>query len=834
MRLDLKGKLLLVVLPGLILVSTVGIFWVEGSAENAFGSLFNSFWWTIVTFTTVGYGDMAPTTVSGRLFGVLILATGVTLNAIIISLVSNLFFEFQSGRERGLSSFKWKDHTLIGSDSPAFMQSVLEQLPPSSLEQGQVVLIYPKDEHPLLSSARFKGLDWVSGIAYQTDVLQRASVASAKGAFIAYEDDSYTLMSVMQMETLSNGRVNTVAQYHGGDFRIHLGNVGCDYALNTNDLYIPMMLGAYREQGTSTWLQELLLEEQDHATLRGEGVPAGAVGQTWLDHVCASKEQTGSMPIAVLLDDHVQVNPPADLVLTPEMQVFRVQPSANSLGQEISDARPFSGSAELMPTGHLIICSDRAVFIQRLLQEMTAAALTDQVVVISETENVCAVFPELNIEWISLPSTSEQAFRQARAQEGRVAFIDNQHDGNTLVAVLRMEQVTNGDIFSIASYREADFDQQLTRAGCDFCIHAESLVAPMLVQAVEQVPLATTLEQIISFDPASESLFVRELRADWSSKSWLETIKTIKEKTDQLPVGLIRTMEDEPHLLTNPRADVTVEAGDKLLFLARPQVAEASEFYGSGAGVPSVILEEMEGETEEPQLSAEEWFRLGAGKMKDPEENSQREAFRAFQRAALLGHPKAQYNLGVMNFHGKSVPKNRDEAYYWLREAATNGHPQAKKTIQSFRVLQKEMESSEEQRPLNPELLGRLSDLQRFWYMQAVVKMVMADGRIDLYERIYLHNTVRVLKDSKQIQALEEMIVFGPKGELPELAGLEEELQRMMLRELAEIAVVEQELSPEEVDFLGQVAQKIGAESTMLNQAVDYAKQRLQQFRSRR
>ena len=43
---------------------------IESENPQGFNNVGNSLWWTIVTMTTVGYGDMAPTTPLGRLLAV--------------------------------------------------------------------------------------------------------------------------------------------------------------------------------------------------------------------------------------------------------------------------------------------------------------------------------------------------------------------------------------------------------------------------------------------------------------------------------------------------------------------------------------------------------------------------------------------------------------------------------------------------------------------------------------------------------------------------------------------------------------------------------------------
>ena len=74
----------------LIYFSAVGIYFFEHEAQpEKFSSIFDSLWWSIVTLTTVGYGDVYPITVGGRLFTFLILLIGLGIVAIPTGIISS-------------------------------------------------------------------------------------------------------------------------------------------------------------------------------------------------------------------------------------------------------------------------------------------------------------------------------------------------------------------------------------------------------------------------------------------------------------------------------------------------------------------------------------------------------------------------------------------------------------------------------------------------------------------------------------------------------------------------------------------------------------------------
>ena len=87
-----KEEILLFVFITLILIyfSAVGIYYFENQAQpEHFSSIFDSLWWAIITLTTVGYGDVYPITVGGKVFTFFILMIGLGIVAIPTGIISS-------------------------------------------------------------------------------------------------------------------------------------------------------------------------------------------------------------------------------------------------------------------------------------------------------------------------------------------------------------------------------------------------------------------------------------------------------------------------------------------------------------------------------------------------------------------------------------------------------------------------------------------------------------------------------------------------------------------------------------------------------------------------
>jgi voltage-gated potassium channel Kch len=80
-----------------ILIACFAFYHFEHTSNPNVQSLFDALWWTITTITTVGFGDVVPVTVPGRLIGMVLMASGLTsflsFTAILITIFSSLLSE---------------------------------------------------------------------------------------------------------------------------------------------------------------------------------------------------------------------------------------------------------------------------------------------------------------------------------------------------------------------------------------------------------------------------------------------------------------------------------------------------------------------------------------------------------------------------------------------------------------------------------------------------------------------------------------------------------------------------------------------------------------------
>ncbi|XP_055087765.1 potassium voltage-gated channel subfamily D member 2 isoform X2 [Periophthalmus magnuspinnatus] len=98
------GFLLFSLTMAIIIFATVMFYAEKGSSGSKFTSIPAAFWYTIVTMTTLGYGDMVPKTIMGKIFGSICSLSGVLVIAlpvpVIVSNFSRIYHQSQRAEKR--------------------------------------------------------------------------------------------------------------------------------------------------------------------------------------------------------------------------------------------------------------------------------------------------------------------------------------------------------------------------------------------------------------------------------------------------------------------------------------------------------------------------------------------------------------------------------------------------------------------------------------------------------------------------------------------------------------------------------------------------------------
>ena len=134
----------------LILAASLCMYSVEHNAQpEAFKNAFSGIWWGVSTVFTVGYGDIYPVTVMGKVLGVIITFLGVGAVAIPTGILSAGFVEHYSRMQKSLVAEHYKSSSaviLADEGSPYISRTVKEveemnSVCVTALIRGETVII---------------------------------------------------------------------------------------------------------------------------------------------------------------------------------------------------------------------------------------------------------------------------------------------------------------------------------------------------------------------------------------------------------------------------------------------------------------------------------------------------------------------------------------------------------------------------------------------------------------------------------------------------------------------------------------------------------------------
>ena len=94
----------LIFLSGIIISSTL-MYYAEGHINpNSFGSIPRAFWWSVITFTSVGYGDVYPVTTVGKFIASITAIMGVGLHGLLVGIIGTAFMSVLKSNNNDVES----------------------------------------------------------------------------------------------------------------------------------------------------------------------------------------------------------------------------------------------------------------------------------------------------------------------------------------------------------------------------------------------------------------------------------------------------------------------------------------------------------------------------------------------------------------------------------------------------------------------------------------------------------------------------------------------------------------------------------------------------------
>ncbi len=196
-------------------------------------NLTDAIYYTTVTLSTTGYGDIAPLTESARLVNAFVI-TPLRIAFLVLLIGTTLEVLASQGREM-FKVARWRRHmdqhvVVVGYGTKG--RSAVDTMRNNGTPADKIVVVDPSSA--ALQEAHADGLTVVTGDATRRDVLRRAGVQKATHVIITTDRDDSTVLSVLNARQL-NTRAYIVASVRESDNVPLVRQSGADAVVTSSD-----------------------------------------------------------------------------------------------------------------------------------------------------------------------------------------------------------------------------------------------------------------------------------------------------------------------------------------------------------------------------------------------------------------------------------------------------------------------------------------------------------------------------------------------------------------------------------------------------------------------
>ncbi|MBU2511814.1 potassium channel family protein [bacterium] len=176
-----------------LIIASVMMLFLESSGDSSgIKDLFNSLWFSIVTITTVGYGDISPTTSFGKIAAVVIMFIGIIYIGVLTANITSWLVERNRRRVLGLVPIrKMENHFLVLGWRQGMDILLKNILALHNIESNSIVLINTadaKEVSDLRQDPLLKNINYFSGDFTSKAVMQNVCGNTASRVLIISEE----------------------------------------------------------------------------------------------------------------------------------------------------------------------------------------------------------------------------------------------------------------------------------------------------------------------------------------------------------------------------------------------------------------------------------------------------------------------------------------------------------------------------------------------------------------------------------------------------------------------------------------------------------------------
>ncbi len=298
-----------------ILIYIISI--LEKADPNAnIKSFTDALWYSVVTLTTVGYGDYFPVTLGGKILGLFIILGSLGILGYLIGEITYRINVYMEKKKNGYFGTKFEDHYIIIGWND-FARQVANQI----YNAGHKIALVTNSKndlelfHDLYENDNSFALfaDYKNMQAYE-----KVNINTSKAVFVNFKEDTETLVFVLNIKK-EFPDINIIINCTNPDLKETLENTGVSHVVARHEVASRMVASYLFEPHVAEYTSDLIstsISENDQDIQQFKVVEENPyIGKRYIDTFIQLKKELDVILIGLVVNGVLIKNPNDDLII---------------------------------------------------------------------------------------------------------------------------------------------------------------------------------------------------------------------------------------------------------------------------------------------------------------------------------------------------------------------------------------------------------------------------------------------------------------------------------------------------------------------------------------